>query len=204
MIVTPQTEIDAVNEILSSIGSSPVSTIEDDSNVDVINAKRILQGVSTEIQGKGWWFNTLEDIHLDPEVEGYGKDREHLVPCPNSFIRFLAYGYKLIKRDGYFFDNIAQTNDFPDGIDLEVLVKKLPFNELPDPVRKYITVRASRIFQARYLSAEDLDMHLQMEESQAYSDMLDYELEAGKYNIFDDQDWITSGIYRGGTYRWHW
>ncbi len=41
MIITPSNELDAVNEILSSVGSSPVNSLEDDLNVDVLNAKRI-------------------------------------------------------------------------------------------------------------------------------------------------------------------
>ena len=200
MIITPQTELEAVNEIISSIGSSPVNSLEDDNNVDVINSKRILEGVSREIQSRGWWFNTLDNIHLDPEVEGYGKNREYLVPCPNSYIKFTSRGYKLLRRDGYFYDQISQTMKFPEGLDLDALVKFLDFGELPDAFRKYITVRASRIFQMRYLSAEELDQHLQLEESQAYSDLIDYELQTGNYNIFDDQDWITRGIYRGGNY----
>ena len=49
MIVTPSTELDAVNEILSSVGSSPVNSLEDDANVDVLNAVRILKAVSQEL-----------------------------------------------------------------------------------------------------------------------------------------------------------
>ena len=94
LIITPQNELDAVNEILSSIGSSPVSSLEDENNVDVINAKRILKGVSKEIQARGWFFNTLEMIHLDPEDNRYGKLN---VPCPNSYLRFEAPTYKLIR-----------------------------------------------------------------------------------------------------------
>lgn len=202
MIITPQSELEAVNEILSSIGSSPVNSLEDDNNVDVINAKRLLEGVSREIQSRGWWFNTLDNIHLDPEVEGYGKDRKFLVPCPNSYIKFVSKGYKLLRREGYFLDQISNTMNFPEGLDIDNLVKLLDFSELPEAFRKYITVRAARIFQMRYLSAEELDQHLQLEESQAYSDLIGYELETGNYNIFDDEDWNTVGVFRGGNTGW--
>ena len=42
MIVTPMTELEAVNEMLSAVGESPVNSIENPNNVDVINAIRIL------------------------------------------------------------------------------------------------------------------------------------------------------------------
>lgn len=203
MIITPQSELEAVNEILSSIGSSPVNSLEDDNNVDVINAKRILEGVSREIQSRGWWFNTLDNVHLDPEVEGYGNSRNYFVPCPNSYIKFTSEGYKLLRREGYFLDQLSNTMNFPEGLDLDTLVKLLDFQELPEAFRKYITVRAARIFQMRYLSAEELDGHLQLEESQAYSDLIGYELETGNYNIFNDEDWNTVGTFRGGNTGWH-
>ena len=202
MIITPQSELEAVNEILSSIGSSPVNSLEDDNNVDVINAKRILEGVSREIQSRGWWFNTLDKVHLDPEVEGYGNSRKYFVPCPNSYIKFTSEDYKLLRREGYFLDQLSNTMNFPEGLDLDTLVKFLDFQELPEAFRKYITVRAARIFQMRYLSATELDQHLQVEESQAYSDLIGYELETGNYNIFDDEDWNTVGVFRGGNTGW--
>ena len=43
MTITPLTELEAVNEILASIGEAPVNTIENSQNVDVINALRILK-----------------------------------------------------------------------------------------------------------------------------------------------------------------
>ena len=45
MIVTPSNKLDAVNEILSAVGSSPVNSLEDELNVDVLNAVRILDSV---------------------------------------------------------------------------------------------------------------------------------------------------------------
>ena len=197
MIITPQDELDAVNEILSSIGSSPVSSLEDDSNIDVINAKRILNGVSQEIQSRGWFFNTLEMIHLDPEDNRNGKLN---VPCPNSYLRFEAPNYKLIRRNGYFFDVYSQTNVFPEGLDIKILVKELPFSELPEQFRKYITVRASRIFQMRYLGDDGLDLHLQTEETAAYADVVDYDLTTGDYNVFEDGDFIQIARHRGVPY----
>lgn len=196
MVITPQNKLDAVNEILSAIGSSPVSTIDDDNNIDVINAKRILDGVSKEIQTRGWYFNTLEKIHLDPE-----DNRGVLnVPCPQSYLRFESFGYKLIRRNGYFFDVFGQTNEFKDGLDIDILVKELEFEELPESFRKYITVRASRIFQMRYLGDDGLDLHLQTEETSAYADIVDYDLTTGNYNVFEDGDFIQIARNRGVPY----
>lgn len=189
MIVTPSNTLDAVNEILSAIGSSPVNSLQDDLNVDVLNAKRILDGVSTEIQSRGWDFNTEDSVTLTPDSQS------GFVPCPNNFLRFTASGYKLIRRSGYFFDIATQTSKFLDGLTIS-LVRKLDFQELPQIFRKYITVRASRVFQMRYLSSDDIDKHLQIEQSSAYADIVDYDLTTGEYNILEDDETISQNIQR--------
>ena len=58
MIVTPDSELDAINEILTAIGSSPVNSLEDDANADVINARSMLYRVSREVQSAGYLSNT--------------------------------------------------------------------------------------------------------------------------------------------------
>lgn len=189
MVITPSNELDAVNEILSSIGSSPVNSIEDGQNVDVINAKRILEGVSKEIQSRGWGFNTLSSIALSA-------DRDGLVPCPYSYLRFFSDGYQLVRREGYFYDMASDTQIFTGGLTIDELVKELDFDALPDVFRKYITVRASRVFQMRYLSAQELDQALAQEEAMAYSDIVDYDLMQGAYNIYDDDQTISQNIQR--------
>lgn len=96
MIITPSNELDAVNEILSSVGSSPVNSLEDDLNVDVLNAKRILSAVSTEVQSRGYRFNTLNNVYLTPDSD------TGLVPFAHDYIRVFSSGYKLVNRSGYF------------------------------------------------------------------------------------------------------
>lgn len=190
MIVTPSNKLDAVNEILSAVGSSPVNSLEDELNVDVLNAVRILDSVSKEIQSRGWDFNIEDSVALLPD------DDTNLVPCPNNYLRFVSSGYKLIRRSGYFFDILSQTNEFPEGLTLDTLVRGLDFEELPEVFRKFITCRAARIFQMRYLTSDGLDKHLMTEESSAYADIIDYDLTTGNYNILNDDQYISQYIQR--------
>ena len=190
MIITPSNELDAVNEILSSVGSSPVNSLEDDLNVDVLNAKRILKATSIEIQSRGYVFNTLNNVYLSPDSD------TGLVPYARDYIRVFTTGYKLVDRSGYFFDLVSSTNEFPEGLTVGELVKELPFEELPVIFRKYITVRAARVFQMRYLTSGDIDAHLQLEESAAYADIVDYELMTGNYNVLNDDQFISQQIQR--------
>ena len=190
MIITPSNELDAVNEILSSVGSSPVNSLEDDLNVDVLNAKRILSAVSTEVQSRGYRFNTLKNVYLTPDSD------TGLVPFAHDYIRVFSLGYKLVNRSGYFFDLETDTNEFPEGLTVTELVKKLPFEELPVVFRKYITVKAARTFQVKYLTSADIDASLQYEEATAYADIVDYDLMSGEYNIYSGDSFISQQIQR--------
>lgn len=190
MVITPSNELDAVNEILSAVGSSPVNTLEDDLNVDVLNAKRILKAVSIEVQSRGYRFNTLNNVYLQPDTDS------GFVSYARDYIRAFSTGYKLVNRSGYFFDLETGSNEFPDGLTVTELVKELPFEELPTVFRKYITVRAARTFQMKYLTSADIDASLQYEEATAYSDIVDYELMEGNYNVLSGDQFISQQVQR--------
>ena len=151
---------------------------------------RILKAVSQEIQSRGYSFNTLTSVTLKPDSftnkVAYGRD----------FLRAVSTSYKFVSREGYFYDLDSGNLEFPEGITLDELVRELPFEELPQVFRKYITVRASRVFQMRYLTSADIDSHLQLEESAAYADIVDYELTDGNYNILNDDQFISQQTQR--------
>lgn len=190
MIVTPDSELDAINEILTAIGSSPVNSLEDDANADVINARSMLYRVSREVQSKGYLFNTEYEVELLPDF--YTKK----IQFPNSFIRVIGNSGNYVRRDGFFFDLTERTFKFPDGITLSTLVREVNFEDLPEAARKMITARSARIFQARYLSVQELDAELQQAESQAQGDLLDYELETSGYNVYSNDAFVQQQIQR--------
>ena len=51
-------ELDAINIILSSVGSDPVNSLDEEADVDLSNARFFLEKTSRDIQRKGWDFNT--------------------------------------------------------------------------------------------------------------------------------------------------
>ena len=56
--ITPATELQAVNQMLSVIGEAPVNTITGTTTTDVSVAKNILDETSMTVQSMGWNFNT--------------------------------------------------------------------------------------------------------------------------------------------------
>lgn len=188
-ILTPQSKLEAINEVLSSIGSNPVDSLDESQDVDVLNAKRLLEHVSREIQSRGWYFNTEDDVTLQPDAD------TNLVPCPENYLVFYSEGYQLIRRDGYFYDITSQTGEFPDGLTLS-LIREVTFEELPEAFRHFIACRTARLFQMRYLGSSDIDQSLYLAESEAYGALMDYELKAGNYNIYDSDTFNSGNITR--------
>ena len=190
MVITPQSELDAVNEILSSVGATPVSTLEDDTDIDTINAYRILKAVSREVQSRGWYFNTQTSVTLYPDTY------TSLVPYPQSYLRVIADGYQLIRKSGYFFDLVDQTNKFDSGLTLDELVEEFEFEDLPEPFKYYITVRSTRAYQIRYMTSQEVDRNLQQDEQEAYSAVIDFDLQQANYNILEDDETISNYTQR--------
>ena len=60
------TELPAVNQILSSVGQAPVTTL-DQSNPDVAIAYDTLLQVSREVQSQGWTLNKEAHYPFTPD-----------------------------------------------------------------------------------------------------------------------------------------
>ncbi len=59
---TDATEIAIVNNIRRMVGEAPITALNGDSMAS--EAVRMLRKTSTEMQGRGWWFNTEYDVNL--------------------------------------------------------------------------------------------------------------------------------------------
>ena len=62
-----QTELEAVNEILASVGQAPVTTL-DQTNPDVAIAYDALINTSRQVQAEGWTFNKEYSYPLDVDA----------------------------------------------------------------------------------------------------------------------------------------
>lgn len=181
MIITPLTELDALNEILNSIGEDGIVTLDEVSeNVDATTAQRFLTAISREIQQEGWDFNTYPTVMIKPNKTN-GKIR-----WDSSWLRTGDTTYR--NRGGFVYDitNDTDTFDTDTEITLSNVVKFIPFDEMPDVFRKYVTARASLGFASRFLTDADIESALSSEVSKAYADVMTYELDMQKPNIFNN------------------
>lgn len=181
MILTADTMLDAVNEIIGSIGESPVNSIENPTNVDVINAIRILNSVNRKVQSKGWSFNVTEEYKLNPDV--FTKK----IKWNGNFLFIRGTdGTQYIKKGDYLYDFTNKKYTFDNAIEVEVILL-VDFEDMPDPMRQYITARASREFQIRYLGDSALTEELARYEMEAWQAVQEYELTMNNFTMLDIQ-----------------
>ena len=192
------TKLDAINIILASIGADPVNSImstvssmvgyssssdliesqlsSGDVDVDVANAIRMLDTTSRNIQRKGWDFNRGEfTLTPDPNTKR--------IRMNSSVISFKATdGGQYGIRGGALYDMVKHTDKFDKNVTGE-LTMFLDFEDLPDAFRNYIAIKAACDFQMQYLADASVSQSLQQQLMEAHSDIVDYDMHMGNYNM---------------------
>lgn len=179
----------AINTMLTSIGELPVKNEGDLAGLnDASIAAEILDNVSRAVQSRGWIFNTDLDVSMKP-------DNERKIPIPSDIIRvdtttrIRERDEDIVERGNFLYDRKRNTPFFDEGSTVKVdQIRLLKFTDLPEPARRYITIRASRIFHDRVVGSGDLHRFYQEDEMQAWQTLLEYEGDVADYNIFDNYD----------------
>lgn len=164
MILSPTTELDAVNVCLKAIGETPIDTLVNIGLTDAAIARDLLAEVTREVLSLGWYFNSDEAF-----VFALDTDNKAAVP-PNvmSLRPSKADARRLVPRGGFLYDMDAKTNVFdpasPPTLDVRWL---FDFETLPETARRYITLRAARLFQDRVQGSDSIHSFTERDETQA-------------------------------------
>ncbi len=178
-------ELPAINQILSSCGQAPVTTL-DQTNPDVAIAYDTLLQVSREVQSEGWTFNT--EYHYEMTRDASGE-----VAIPNNMIQIKLTEnsanaeFDCIRRSGKLYDRQHHTYDLSDisGDNIECdIVWEFDWVDLPEPVQNYITARASTFVSQRIVGSTDQYSMLQQQEALARALALEYETQQGQFTFF--------------------
>lgn len=180
-------ELAAVNDMLASIGESPVSTLEGDQNADVSNARRILNRVNRQIQSKGWTFNIEENVTLSPDVFS------GLIPYLAEYLLILAPSgaTPYVNRGNYVYDRINRTDEFSSPITVNI-VRLKEYHEMPECFRSWIVAKASRQFNNFFFGAPEIEQALAEQEQEARMQCQEFEVDYGNYNM------LTGDAFTGG------
>lgn len=195
--LTPTTELEAVNTILSVISESPVSTLEDIEAADAAIALNVLREVSRRVQAKGWHWNTETELTVTPEVStGFIRLATNClrVDTVKNLSPGLLFEGDVVERNGRLYDRKTQSYVFAEPFKVD-MVLVLPFSDLPEAARDYITIRASRTFQQRQLGSVTLNNFSEDEEKEARETLEHAEAETADFNMLKNNN-ASRSIYR--------
>ena len=178
--LTPMTELQAVNLLLSAIGEAAVSSLETATTVEVTQAKNMLSNVNRAAQQKGWHFNTEWDVVLT-------RDSENLIPLSESILSVYQPGQLMTIRGRsgsmYAYDLDNNTFVWTKNLNNAVTITLLEFVDSPNTFRQYVTTRAARIFQEEIIGQVSAETVNRQEEAEAYADLLDDDAERAGLNV---------------------
>ena len=167
---TPTTELEAVNMLLKSIGELPVNTLPTEGVSDASIAQDTLHQVSREVQGLGLKCNTDYEYAITPDVDDY-------INIPTNALRVTPH----YRTDDYavrgrkLYDRENQTFEFDDTVYVD-MVSFLEWTDLPEHVRRYIYIKASRRFQSQSVGSPVLHQFSEQDEYEARADLVRWEL----------------------------
>lgn len=178
MAIQSQTELEAVNIILSSVGESPVNALGTDLSG---NAEAVLDEVKREIQERGWHFNTEDNYGFSIATDGS-------VTLPDNVAAFdlCSSSKDVVMRGNRLYDREAHSYlGFGVGTLSGSVTWLLEWDELPPTARRYFTMEAAHRYQKRWFSSETLVGFTAEDLRKAKTLFEDAEALQADYTIFD-------------------
>ncbi len=192
--ITPTTELQAVNTLLSIIGEAPVNSITGNTGVDVSIALQILDETNVEVQSRGWHYNTETEVTL-------AKDQNNKIPVSTNCVQIDASkNYKtqfdITLRNGFLYDLENKTDVFASTTPVVDQILVQHFEHIPEYARKLIVIKAGRKFQARMIGSSELAGFTQVDEQEAIINAERSDAANGDYNILSGSQDVYNIINR--------
>jgi hypothetical protein len=181
------TKLDAVNKMLESVWETPVSSLEVAGVGSVAMAKRILDEQSTNVQNEGWTFNTEDRVLLTPDINGE-------ISLPSNTLEVDTVDEDadtdVVQRGTRLYNRGDHTFIFTKALYVRLKLL-LDFEDMPQVVRSYVAIMASRVFKSKYENSEA--GAATAEEVQALSNLRESEGQTGDFNMFTGS-WSVANI----------
>ena len=180
------TELDAVNQILSSVGQAPVTTL-DLQNPEVAIVLTTLREVNKQVQAEGWTFNVERGYTFQPDAST--KEIKYPTNVLQLDLDTNVYKdqYNPVRRQGKFYDKLNHTYQWDNDIQADV-TWLFEFEDVPPAIQLYITARAARLASNKMVGDTTLFQLLQEQELQTRAAAIEYDCNQADYSIFGWRD----------------
>jgi len=189
MTTAATTELESINIMLAAIGEAPVNSLTGTVPVDVRLAQSTLTEVNKEIQSEGWSFNTEIDVTLP-------RDGSNQISLSTDILRIDPNIHQhptidAIQRGLKLYDRLNNKYEFAEDLICTVVYFRT-FAEIPEPARRYMTIKAARIFVDRLVSDDGLRTYTQEDEIRARAILMETDLANGDHNLLRGDPSLSS------------
>lgn len=183
------TELEAVNEMLATLGEAPVDDLE--SGLYEAELARVkLRQVAREVQTSGWTFNSDYNYPLAPNAQGFIE-----IPATAISVDTSKSGMDVTQRGGMLYDRKTRSHVFTQTLECGV-IWNLTFDDLPAPAQHYICIKASRAFQKQRLGSQTIDAFTKEDEMDALTKLETFDAGDGRFNMVKNNPW-SARLYQG-------
>ena len=180
MAVAATTELECINIMLAAIGEAPINSLVGTLPVDAVIAQRTLTEVNKEVQTEGWSFNQEFNVV-------FTRDGSNQVAIATDILKIDTNIYDhstldVIQRGLKLYDRKNNTYVFDEDLTCHVTYFR-NFDEIPEPARRYINIKAARIFVDRTVGDDGLRTYTAQDEARARSILMDTDLSNADHNV---------------------
>ena len=189
MAVAATTELEAINIMLAAIGEAPVNSLTGLLPVDARTAQNTLTEINKEVQSEGWSFNTETDVTLT-------RDGSNQISLPANVLRVDANIHQHptidpIQRGLKLYDRQNNKYEFDEDLICTVVYFR-DFNEITEQARRYINIKAARVFVDRLIGDQGLRTYTQEDETRARAILTESDYANADHNLLRGDPSLTS------------
>jgi len=189
MAVAATTELEAINIMLAAIAEAPINSLTGTLPVDAVTARSTLAEFNKEVQSEGWSFNTEIDVTLT-------RDGSNQISLPANILRVDANIHQHptidpIQRGLKLYDRQNNKYEFDEDLICTVVYFRT-FDEIPEQARRYINIKAARVFVDRLVGDQGLRTYTQEDEIRARTILTETDYANADHNLLRGDPSLTS------------
>ena len=180
MAVAATTELECINIMLAAIGEAPINTLTGTLPVDAVTAQKTLAEINKDVQNEGWSFNQEFNVKLT-------RDASNQIALGTDMLKVDANVFDhptidVIQRGLKMYDRKNNTYVFDTDLTCNVTYFR-NFDEIPESARRYINIRAARVFVDRLVGDDGLRTYTAQDEARARANLMENDMDNADHNV---------------------
>jgi len=195
VVASTSVTLDAVNEMLGTIGEPPVTALDTSGTSDEAQAEALLDRWRKRILRRGWFSNTL----IDKEYTADGSDEYAMTNVLHFKHTSSSSGLQIALRTGKLYDMKEGRSTFPNNATIRLnTIMDVGLTLLPDGLVHYITATAAQDFMRFKMPDRFNEATSQDEVDRAKSMAMTEDIELGRINLLTT--WESRDVVGGRRY----